>query len=207
MLFWRLPRGSNYVAAVGLKGVKAARTVAAGRQCGRMPAAGDRVGGVHREVAEAPGESPDERGCRSLCARSLVQGVNRAEPLKNLSLQKENHRASQKCITATNKTVRPVKAVSTVCQKDVQSAPRLRTGARHFDPGRHLHGVESSKDRKIVERLSLVLMSSPLCRLGLVPPPLRRLELAPSALWRRLRVPSPLWRLGPVPSSPDPALL
>jgi hypothetical protein len=62
LLFWWLPRGSNYVAAVGLKGVKAARTVAAGRQCGRMPAAGDRVGGVHREVAEAPDESPDEGG-------------------------------------------------------------------------------------------------------------------------------------------------
>ena len=31
LLFWRLPRGSNYVAAVGLKGVKAAHTVAAGR--------------------------------------------------------------------------------------------------------------------------------------------------------------------------------
>ena len=67
---WRLPRGSNYVAAVGLKGVKAARTVAAGRQCGRMPAAGDRVGGVHREVAEAPDESPDERGV-PLALRSL----------------------------------------------------------------------------------------------------------------------------------------
>ena len=51
---WRLPRGSNYVAAVGLKGVKAARTEAAGRKRGRMPAAGDRVGGVHREGAGAP---------------------------------------------------------------------------------------------------------------------------------------------------------
>ena len=108
---WRLPRGSNYVAAVGLKGVKAARTVAAGRQCGRMPAAGDRVGGVHREVAEAPGESPDERGCRSLCARSLVQGVNRAIRRAKKSLLQIKTRASQKCMTATNKTVRQVKAV------------------------------------------------------------------------------------------------
>ena len=80
---WRLPRGSNYVAAVGLKGVK---IVAAGRQCVRMPAAGDRVGGVHREVTEAPEcESPDERGCRSLCARSLVQGVNRAIRIEKFS--------------------------------------------------------------------------------------------------------------------------
>ena len=31
LLFWRLLRGSNYVAAVGLNGVKAAHTVAAGR--------------------------------------------------------------------------------------------------------------------------------------------------------------------------------
>ena len=207
MCFWRLPwvelcgcrRSEGCEGSSHHSCRSQARSNAHGwRSRWRCPSRGGRSSRVSRRT---------KRGCRSHCARSLVQGVNRAEPLKNLSLQKENHRASQKCITATNKTVRPVKAVSTVCQKDVQSAPRLRTGARHFDPGRHLHGVESSKDRKIVERLSLVLMSSPLCRLGLVPPPLRRLELAPSALWRRLRVPSPLWRLGPVPSSPDPALL
>ena len=65
-----------------------------------------------------------------------------------------------------------------LCQKDVTRIRRpagLRT-ARHFDPGRHLHGVESSKDRNIAESSSLVLMSSPLCRLALVPPPLRRLS-------------------------------
>ena len=91
LLFWRLLRGSNYVAAVGLKGVKTARTVAASRQCGRMPAAGDRVGGVHREVAEAPEVSRRTKGgCRSLCARSLVQGVNRAIRMaKNFSFKKK----------------------------------------------------------------------------------------------------------------------
>ena len=71
LLFWRLLRGSNYVAAVGLKGVKAARTVAAGRQCGRMPAAGDRVGGVHREVAEAPEVSRRTKGGAARSALAL----------------------------------------------------------------------------------------------------------------------------------------
>ena len=112
LLFWRLLRGSNYVAAVGLKGVKTARTVAASRQCGRMPAAGDRVGGVHREVAEAPEVSRRTKGgCRSLCARSLVQGVNRAIRISKNSLLQKKARASKKCMTATNKTARPVKAV------------------------------------------------------------------------------------------------
>ena len=106
---WRLPHcngaGRTFVI------LKAARTVAAGRQCGRMPAAGDRVGGVHREVAEAPGESPDERGVPLVCARSLVQGVNRAIRISKNSLLQKKARASKKCMTATNKTVRQVKAV------------------------------------------------------------------------------------------------
>ena len=107
---WRLPHcngaGRTFVI------LKAARTVAAGRQCGRMPAAGDRVGGVHREVAEAPEVSRRTKGgCRSLCARSLVQGVNRAIRISKNSLLQKKARASKKCMTATNKTVRQVKAV------------------------------------------------------------------------------------------------
>ena len=85
---WRLPHcngaGRTFVI------LKAARTVAAGRQCGRIPAAGDRVGGVHREVAEAPVSRRTKGGCRSLCARSLVQGVNRAIRMaKNFSFKKK----------------------------------------------------------------------------------------------------------------------
>ena len=137
-------RRSNYVAAVGLKGVTAARTVAAGRQCGRMPAAGDRVGGVHREVAEAPEVSRRTKGgCRSLCARSLVQGVNRA--IRGLWHFKRATRLPQKCITATNKRVRPVKAVSTVCQKEVGAPPAC---ARGRDISIQGGTFMASKDRK-----------------------------------------------------------
>ena len=134
--------------------------------------------------------------------------LNKITLLKNLLLFKElvmskKHLGCQKCNTPTQNGAPGKSRIHSEENKLAKKMSRafrrpagLRT-ARHFDPGRHLHGVESSKDRHIVESSSLVLMSSPLCRLALVPPPLRRLELAPSALWR----------LGPVPSSPDPALL